>query len=59
MLPFDRRALVGFDRAEAVLPPELRARKGEVFPALMRCLAVNGQAPETLLHSDVHLGIGM
>src|SRR5207253_2275243 len=45
-----------FDRAESVLPLELRARKAEVFPAFMRSLAVNSRAPATLLHSDVHLG---
>jgi len=56
LIPFERRNLVGLDRAEAVLPPELLARKSEIYPALLRSLVLNAQAPETLLHSDVHLG---
>ena len=56
MLPFERRSLIGFDRAEAVLPAELLPRRAELYPNLMRSLASNAAAPETLLHSDTHLG---
>ena len=56
VLPFKRRSLVGFDRSAAALPAELRPRKAEIYPAFMRSLILNSKAPETLLHSDVHLG---
>lgn len=56
MLPFERRSLVGFDRAEPVIPPELRPRKHQIYPAFMRSLVANAEGPQTFLHSDVHLG---
>jgi hypothetical protein len=50
----------GHDRAmiEAadVIPPAVLARKGEVWPAAVRSLALHECEPRTLLHSDVHLG---
>jgi hypothetical protein len=56
VLPYDRRCLVGFDRAGAVIPDELKKRKADVLPAFTQSLALNARAAETLVHFDVHLG---
>ncbi len=42
--------------AEPWCPPELAARRDEVWPALVRSIAAHQALPGTVLHSDVHLG---
>lgn len=50
----------GHDRAmvEAadVIPDRLLDRKEEIWPRLMESLGLHHREPETLLHSDVHIG---
>jgi thiamine kinase-like enzyme len=47
----------GFDRARAVIPATVYARRDEVHPALMRSQQLNVSAgPQTFLHGDVHPG---
>jgi len=50
----------GHDRAMVaaadVIPPKLRARASEIWPAAVSALAIHGREPRTVLHSDVHLG---
>jgi hypothetical protein len=53
---FGKRTLTGLDRARDIVPPELYARRTEVYPAFMQSLSLQRQAPATLLHQDVHLG---
>lgn len=53
---FEKRTLVGLERARDVVPSELYARKHEIYPTFMRSLSLHDQGPVTLLHQDVHLG---
>jgi hypothetical protein len=47
----------GFERARDVTPPELYARREEVFPALMLSQKISStREPQTFLHGDVHPG---
>ena len=51
------RILSGFERARAVIPPSVYARRAEVHPALMRSQEINvSTGPQTFLHGDVHPG---
>ncbi len=43
-------------KAARVIPKALLARRDEIWPAAMRAAAAHGQAPRTVIHSDVHLG---
>jgi aminoglycoside phosphotransferase (APT) family kinase protein len=45
-----------FDAAAHVIPPEVMARRDEVWPATMRALALHDSEPQGLIHSDVHIG---
>ena len=45
-----------FDAAAHVIPPEVLARREEVWPATIRALAVHESEPQGLIHSDVHIG---
>jgi hypothetical protein len=45
-----------FDAAAHVIPAKVLARRGEVWPATMRALAVHESEPQGLIHSDVHIG---
>jgi aminoglycoside phosphotransferase (APT) family kinase protein len=45
-----------FDAAAHVIPPNVLARRDEVWPATMRALAVHESEPQGLIHSDVHIG---
>ncbi|MFB9269741.1 aminoglycoside phosphotransferase family protein [Bradyrhizobium erythrophlei] len=45
-----------FDAASHVIPQSVLARRGDVWPAAMRALAVHDNEPQGLLHSDVHIG---
>jgi thiamine kinase-like enzyme len=53
---FDAGGVLGFRLAGDEIPPELRGRSAQLRPALMRSLALNVRAPQTLLHQDVHPG---
>jgi thiamine kinase-like enzyme len=45
----------GFTEAEAVIPPRLFRRAGEIWPATLKCVERHRDLPRTLVHSDVHL----
>lgn len=45
----------GMDKAADALPPTLRARRDEVWPAIVRASDVHDRLPHTLIHGDVHL----
>jgi aminoglycoside phosphotransferase (APT) family kinase protein len=45
-----------FDAAAHVIPPQVLARREEVWPATIRALAVHESEPQGLIHSDVHIG---
>ncbi len=45
----------GVDAAEAFLPPELFARRAQIWPATLRSLELLRDLPLTLCHGDVHL----
>lgn len=45
-----------FDAAAHVIPPELLARRDQIWPATMRALALHDSGPQGLIHSDVHIG---
>jgi hypothetical protein len=52
----EKRAMVGVERAQSVLPESVYARKRELMSATMRALTLNSSGPLTLLHQDVHQG---
>jgi aminoglycoside phosphotransferase (APT) family kinase protein len=45
-----------FNAAAHVIPPEVMARRDDVWPATMRALALHDSEPQGLIHSDVHIG---
>lgn len=45
-----------FDVATHVIPASILARRGDIWPATMRALALHDSEPQGLLHSDVHIG---
>lgn len=51
-----RNAVVGFDRARAVMPEEIYARRDDFLQALRRCRQISADGPRTLIHTDVHAG---
>ena len=51
---FEKRSMVGIDRAADVIPPAFHDRRHEIWPAAMRSLEIHERHPMTLLHSDVH-----
>jgi len=53
---FEKRTMVGFDRARDVMPKALWHRRSELYPATMASLRLNSRTPMTLLHADVHPG---
>lgn len=53
---FKGRTLKGLDRLADELPPELVARRDEMYPALMRSLELHRLTSPTLLHQDLHVG---
>ncbi len=42
--------------AEHVIPPDVTARRAEIWTMAERGLALHAEEPRTLIHSDVHLG---
>ena len=55
-MAFEKRSLIGVDRAARVSAPGFVNRKNEIWPAFMRSLELNVSGPITLLHQDVHAG---
>ena len=43
-------------KAKDVIPEDVFERRDEIWPLVIKGLAVHGEGPRTLLHSDVHLG---
>jgi Phosphotransferase enzyme family len=54
LIRFRSRSMVGIERAEQIVPKEFLRRRDELWPALLRSLALHHEEPMTLLHSDVH-----
>ena len=46
----------GFDAAKEVIPSRLFSRASEIWDATERSVNRNGELPQTVVHSDVHLG---
>lgn len=55
-MPFEKRTLIGIDRAADVCAPGFLARRTEVWSAFMHSLELNVGGPTTLLHQDTHAG---
>jgi hypothetical protein len=55
-MPFEKRTLIGIDRAADVSAPGFEHQRAEVWPAFMRSLELNLAGPTTLLHQDLHAG---
>jgi phosphotransferase family enzyme len=55
-IPFEKRTLIGIDRAADVSAPGFEHHRNEVWPAFMRSLELNVAGPITLLHQDQHPG---
>jgi hypothetical protein len=53
---FERRTKIGLDRAGDLVPPELRARRGDLHRHLMASFALDERVPLGLVHTDVHIG---
>ncbi|WP_345493257.1 aminoglycoside phosphotransferase family protein [Nocardia callitridis] len=46
----------GVTLGEEVIPPELFARRDELWPGLFRSMELHARTPSTLVHADVHAG---
>lgn len=46
----------GFEKAEAVIPPEVFRQKDKVWRGFVESVDLHNRLPHTLLHGDVHLG---
>jgi aminoglycoside phosphotransferase (APT) family kinase protein len=46
----------GFEKALGLIPEELRLRRDEVWPAIIRSAELHNALPHTIVHSDPHLG---
>ncbi len=55
MISFEKRSLVGLERAADVVPRSLHGRGREIYSAAMRSLQAHAREPMTVVHSDVHL----
>lgn len=51
----EESCFAGVEASEAFLPPELFARRSEIWPATLRSLELLRELPLTLCHGDVHL----
>lgn len=56
LMLMDRCAVVGFDRAEHVMPREIFLRRDDFVEALLRSRSISAEGPRTIVHSDVHAG---
>jgi thiamine kinase-like enzyme len=52
----ERYTARSLDRAAERLPADVRARRDEVWPAVLRAVEVHERQPRSVLHSDVHIG---
>jgi hypothetical protein len=52
----ERYTTKSLDRAADRLPPDVRARRAQVWPAILSAVAVHETRPRAFLHSDVHIG---
>ncbi len=52
----DKYHALAMEKAAAVIPARLHVRRAETWPAFLRSVALHAGLPQTLLHSDVHLG---
>jgi hypothetical protein len=55
-IDFERRTVVGFDRAGDTVPTAFRFRRNEIHGGLMRALALDADRTLGIVHSDVHMG---
>ena len=55
-IPFEKRTVIGIDRAADVSAPGFGHKRNDVWPAFMRSLELNVAGPTTLLHQDLHAG---
>jgi hypothetical protein len=55
MISFEKRSLVGLERAADVIPRQLHGRGRDIYSAAMRSLEAHAREPMTIVHSDVHL----
>jgi thiamine kinase-like enzyme len=56
VIDFGERALIGIERTLEILPASIRARKDELWPALLRSCELRVADTQTLLHADIHPG---
>jgi hypothetical protein len=56
LVGFERRMLVGFDRAGDLMPPPLRAQRDRIPALQMASLELDAGQPLGLVHTDTHLG---
>lgn len=56
LMLMDRNAVVGFDRAEQVMPREIFVRRDDFVELLLRSRRISAGGPRTIVHSDVHAG---
>jgi hypothetical protein len=56
VISFEKRSLIGVDRAADVIPSNVLARRDRIWWSVMASLELNSRQTPTLLHSDVHLG---
>lgn len=54
LMGFRRMFNNGVKRSQGFMPPAMRAREAELWPALMRSLDTDADKPSTLLHQDTH-----
>jgi hypothetical protein len=52
----ERYTQEALDRAGDLIPPDILARRADVWPATIAATPVHERAPRVLLHSDVHIG---
>ena len=55
-IAFRRQSLIGFDRAQAVIPGSVQAQKAKLWTSFHKSLAMHTRRPQTLLHQDPHPG---
>jgi hypothetical protein len=52
----ERYTQEALDRAGNLIPPDVLARRQDVWPATVAATPIHEHAPRVLLHSDVHIG---
>lgn len=54
VMMMQRNIVLGFRRAESVIPAEVMARSTDFPEALRRCRTISSAGPQTIVHTDVH-----